>query len=254
MSYTSEHHRMRPVLDLARALDIAGNPDPAALYEAGSGGFQVWCTPQDHPRGWEDIRMQAGAFSKPCEYVGSVHWKWEDEAIVAVQIETCAYALMDQKPDEYGSHLEPADGDPRATIHNRPDDLAWLAEKVAWLFEKAGIPLPPLVHEPLPENDPPAFQLAHYLSEGDEYVVIVSPDSDPQDFCRPGYQLFQTLPIWNADDFPTDMPLRPDEGQAEPAIEPDEGPLVEQYENATRLGDDGWLEAAFEDSISGWEE
>ena len=41
---------------------------------------------------------------------------------------------------------------------------------------------------------------------------------------------------------------------AEPAIEPDEGPLVEQYENATRLGDDGWLEAAFEDSISGWEE
>jgi hypothetical protein len=33
--------------------------------------------------------------------------------------------------------------------------------------------------------------------------------------------------------------------------EPDEGPLVEQYENAARLDDD-WLESAFEDRISGW--
>ena len=35
-------------------------------------------------------------------------------------------------------------------------------------------------------------------------------------------------------------------------IEPDEGPLVEQYENSSRLHDDDWLEAAYEDSISGW--
>jgi len=254
MTFIYAHDYMRPVLELTRALDIASNPDPSALFEAGSGGFQVWCTPQDHPQGWEDIQMQSGAFSKPCEYVGSVHWKWQDEEIVAVQIETCAYALMDQKPEEYSPPLEPAAGDPRATIYNRPDDLAWLAEKVTWLFGQTAVPLLPLVHDPLPESDPPAFLLAHYLSEEEEYVVIVSPGADPQDFCRPGYQLFQTLPIWNAGDFPLDLPLRPDEEQPEPDLEPDEGPLVEQYENAARLGDDNWLEAAFEDSISGWEE
>jgi len=29
---------------------------------------------------------------------------------------------------------------------------------------------------------------------------------------------------------------------------------VEIYENATRLHDDDWLEASFEDQISGWQE
>ena len=32
-----------------------------------------------------------------------------------------------------------------------------------------------------------------------------------------------------------------------PDTEDGEGPLVEQYENAARLGDDGWLESAYED-------
>ena len=61
---------MKPVLDLARQLDIATNPHPRAIFEAGNGGFQVWCTPQDHPQGWNGISMIPGAFSKPCEYVG----------------------------------------------------------------------------------------------------------------------------------------------------------------------------------------
>jgi hypothetical protein len=29
---------------------------------------------------------------------------------------------------------------------------------------------------------------------------------------------------------------------------------VEQYENAARLGDDNWLDYAYEDRISGWDE
>jgi hypothetical protein len=54
------------VLDLARQLDIATNPHPSAIFEAGNGGFQVWRTPQ----GRNGISMIPGAFSKPCEYVG----------------------------------------------------------------------------------------------------------------------------------------------------------------------------------------
>jgi len=32
MSYTTEHERMKPVLDLARKLDIATNPAPEAVF------------------------------------------------------------------------------------------------------------------------------------------------------------------------------------------------------------------------------
>jgi hypothetical protein len=133
MSYHSEHKRIKPVLDQARQLDIATNPDPTALYEAGNAGFQIWCTPDDHPQGWDDIQMNAGAFSKPCEYVGSVHWKWQGEQIVALEISTTAYALADQKPGKHN----------RQTITNREADITWLLDKIAWLFEKAGVALPP---------------------------------------------------------------------------------------------------------------
>jgi hypothetical protein len=87
MSYHTEHKRIKPVLDLARQLNIATNPHPGAIFEAGSGGFQVWCTPQDHSQGWNGISMIPSGFSKPCEYVGSVHWIWNDDQIIGLQIE-----------------------------------------------------------------------------------------------------------------------------------------------------------------------
>ena len=50
MNYESEHHRMQPVLVVLRKLDVATNPAPEALYEAGAAGFQLWCTPRIIPR------------------------------------------------------------------------------------------------------------------------------------------------------------------------------------------------------------
>ncbi|MFZ5903193.1 MAG: hypothetical protein ACOYZ8_06560 [Chloroflexota bacterium] len=254
MSHYSEHQHIKPVLDLARKLDIATNPGLNAIFEAGNGGFQVWCTPWDHPAGWSGIVMIPGAFSKPCEYVGSVHWKWADETIVALEIETTAYALADQKPEEYCSLQNAPVDSRRRTIFNRDADIEWLKEKVAWLFTEAGVPLPSFKYEQaaLPEIGP--YILAHYVSDADEYVVIVSPELNPQEFCKPGYTVARTLEIWRAGEFPADVPLRPNYEYQEADTEPDEGPLVEQYENASRLGDDGWLEAAFEDRISGWSE
>lgn len=150
MTFHSEHLRLKPALDLARQLDIATNPHPQAIFEAGNGGFQVWCTPDDQPQGWSGIKMNSGAFSKPCEYAGSAHWKWEDEIIVALEIETTAYALADQKPDVYRNQ--------RAII-NRAADIEWLKQKIAWLFEKAGVQLLPFEVEQsesaarLPDDD-----------------------------------------------------------------------------------------------------
>ena len=127
MSYTSEHRRMKPVLDLARRLDIATNPEPGAIFEAGTAGFQIWATPQDRPRGWDGVVMTAGAFSKPCEYVASVSWGWEDETISHLRLSTDAYALG-------GSH-------------NHPADLAWAKRKIRWLFKQAGVECPPILVE-----------------------------------------------------------------------------------------------------------
>ena len=265
MSYQSEHQRMKPVLDLASQLDIATNPNPQAIFEAGNGGFQVWCIPQERPQGWSGITMNTGAFSKPCEYVGSVVWKWDDDKIVALAIETTAYALADQKPDEYCNLMDIPQGINRRTIHNRDADIehlhcirsavqVWLKEKVTWLFAEAGVPLPPFEYEQAALSDIRPYLLAHYVSDENEYVVIVSPGVSTEEFCRPGYELARTLEIWNAGDFPADVILRPDHEFHEMDTEPDEGPLVEQYENAARLRDDNWLESRFEDQISGWGE
>ncbi len=255
MSHHSEHMRIKPVLDLARQLDIATNPEPLAIFESASAGFQVWCTPEDHPKGWDDIQMVPGSFSKPCEYVGSVNWQWEDSQIVGLEIETSAYALAEQKPDLFCDLNEIPRDDHRRTIFNRDADIEWLQEKVSWLFAEAGVPLPPFIYEQAPLSQIGPYILAHYIaSDGDEYVVLVSPELDPQEFCQPGYTLTDTLEVWGAGEFPADVPLIPDYDELEPDIEPDEGPLVEEYENASRLGDDNWMESAYEDGVSGWEE
>ena len=253
MSYYSEHKRLKPILDRARQLDIATNPDPRAIFEAGNSGFQVWCIPQDHPQGWNGISMNRGAFSKPSEYVGSVHWKWDADKIVALQLEATAYALVDQKPGDFTQSRIISSGDSHRTIYNREEDIAWLKEKVHWLFAETGVPLMPIEYDPEPLWEPHPHILAHYASQADEYVVIVSPEFDPREFCKPGYEILHELAIWRAGDFPGDVVLRPGRNLLEAEVEQDEGLLVEQYQNASRLGDDGWLEAAFEDQISGWD-
>ena len=132
MTYAMEHNRMKPVLDLTRRLDIATNPEPEAIFEAGTAGFQIWCTPDDHPKGWEGIVMTAGAFSKPCEYVASVSWGWEDEPESSLAI---SYLLL--STDAYALECR---GSKRT--HNRPADLAWAKRKVRWLFKQAGVDCP----------------------------------------------------------------------------------------------------------------
>ena len=247
MSYQSEHQSMKAVLDLLRQLDIATNPHPSAIFEAGNGGFQVWCTPQDHPQGWQGISMIPATFSKPCEYVGSVHWQWNDEKIIGLQIETSAYALAEQKPHEYCNLKEIPNGFNRQTIFNRNTDIDWLKEKVTWLFETAGVPLPPFEYEQTSRSDLGRYLLAYYEAANDEYVVIVSPSYDPQQFCRAGYQLICTLEIGNATDFRTNAILRPDHESLEAILDPSRTPLVEHSQKIETPGEDEWLESAYEE-------
>lgn len=141
-SYSSEHRRMKPVLDQARRLDVGSNPGPEALYEAGSAGFQIWCIPTDNPGGqWHEVQMFPGAFPKAAEYVASVHWKWSDETIVGLELSTCAYALADHFPETFSeSPIAARLG--KQSIRNRPDDLNWAEAKIQALFEQAGVRMP----------------------------------------------------------------------------------------------------------------
>jgi len=251
MSYHSEHQRMKPVLDMARQLDIATNPHPSAIFEAGNGGFQVWCTLEDHPQGWNGISMIPGAISKPCEYVGSVHWKWDNDKIEALTIETTAYALAEQKPDEYRTLKEIPEGFNRRTICNRDADIEWLKEKATWLFATASVPLPPFEYEQTSLSDLRPYLLAYYEAANDEYVVIVSPLSDPKQFCQAGYQLVCTLEIGNATVYPTDVILRPDQEHLDAMIERKPAPVLGQAQTVSHAREDDWLESAFEDAVSG---
>ena len=129
---------MNAVLNKARELNIANNTAPEAIFEARmvslqvTDGFQIWCTPKDHPQGWDDVPMKSGAFSKPCAYVASVFWYWENEEIPHLGISTDAYALSLHHGKESFAY------------HNRPADIAWAKRKIRWLFTQAGVRMPPI--------------------------------------------------------------------------------------------------------------
>ena len=143
MSYTTEHRRLAPVLAKARQLDIATNPMPEALFEALTAGFNLWCTPENHPQGWDGIPLIAGAFAKSCGFVGTATWEWEDKYIVAISLGTDAYDLADHRPETFARKT----GKDWIGIHNRPEDLQWAEEKVHWLFAQAGVLCPGIMIE-----------------------------------------------------------------------------------------------------------
>ena len=145
-SFSSEHRRFKPVLEMARKLDIGTNPSPEALFEAGTAGFQIWCTPADYPQGWEQVvtKMFPGAFAKDCAYVASVHWRWEGEAIVGLNLSTAAYALADTLNDRFTDSETRCSVNGKQTIYNRPEDLAWARKHIQHLFRLAGVPTPPI--------------------------------------------------------------------------------------------------------------
>ena len=148
-SYSSEHRRMKPVLEAARRLDIASNPAPEALFEVGCAGFQIWCTPAEHPDGWEAVAstMFPGAFAKACEFVASVHWHWDDTTIVGLNLSTAAYALADTLNEHFTDSETRRDFRGKQTIYNRAEDLAWAEKHIHRLFKLAGVPTPSIYVE-----------------------------------------------------------------------------------------------------------
>ena len=137
--YALGQQSMAPLLEAAREFDITTNPHPAALFEAGPGGVQIWCTPADNPGfPWNQVEMAAGAFAKPCAFVGSTRWQCSREKhpmVVNIVLTTIAYTLAAENLVE---------GD---DIFNQPDDIAWAKQKLHWLWEVSDATgdMPPIV-------------------------------------------------------------------------------------------------------------
>jgi len=133
---------MKPLLETARLFDIATNTAAAALFDAGSGGFSIWCTPEDHPGdAWKKLagREKAflqGAFSKPCEYVASVTWIWGAKGVLkGIGLKTTATALVEHGLID------------RDKAVNRPEDLTWARSQIQWLWQASTAPgpMPPII-------------------------------------------------------------------------------------------------------------
>lgn len=133
---TDNRQVIRTMVQFVTSLDIAYNPEPAALFDPLLQGFNLYCIPSDHPGGdWEKIKdkMIAGAFSKRCAFVGTAFYDWQADKI---DLSTDAYALRDYLP-EYRAR--------GSSIHNRQDDIKWAIDKVKWVFEQIGIKCPDIL-------------------------------------------------------------------------------------------------------------
>jgi len=130
---------MKPLLEAARLFDIASNTAAVALFspESASGGFSIWCTPEDNPGGaWKKLAGREkgflkAAFSKPCKYVASVTWVWGMKGVLkGIGLKTVATALVEQ------GLIDPDDA------VNRPGDLTWARNKIQWLWQASTAPGP----------------------------------------------------------------------------------------------------------------
>src|SRR5581483_3521744 len=63
------------------------------LFDARSGCVNVWCSPDDKPDCW-DIPITKGGLHYPREYVGGIHWEWDEKTDkFSIFIEAVPYNL-----------------------------------------------------------------------------------------------------------------------------------------------------------------
>lgn len=129
--------RLRPVMQIARRLDVYNNPGSQACYIPGQSGFQIAATPDDHPAGWERVKITAPTTGqcRPYTLVAVVEFEMRDDEITHLLLTTAAEALreLDQR------YLIQRDA---GAYVNRPADLLWARQKTNWLFHVAGVPMP----------------------------------------------------------------------------------------------------------------
>jgi hypothetical protein len=121
--------------------DVTRQPGPVSRFSYDFSSIGIWCLPHNHPGGlWDSFDFARGPHGpynpSRAEDVGIAYplLDADGRTIIEFTIQTRAYALRNQD-------LIPDDA-----MKNRPEDLRWTVEQLAWLWEQAfpGTPLPPI--------------------------------------------------------------------------------------------------------------
>jgi hypothetical protein len=141
---TNEHppHASRDHLKtVTDQYDVTRQPGPLSRFSYDFGSIHIWCLPHNHPGGvWDSFNFYKDPDNpnnpSRAKGLGDAYpiLDADGATITAFVIKTKALPLNNQ-------NLLPDDA-----LLNRPDDVRWAAEQLAWLWEQAfpGTPLPPV--------------------------------------------------------------------------------------------------------------
>jgi hypothetical protein len=142
MSHEPPLHASRDQLKrTAERYHVTRQPGPLSRFSYPFATLSIRCLPHNHPGGlWDSFDFARGphgpANVSRAEDVATVYpiLNADTDTIVSFVIQTKATALSTQ-------NLLPRDA-----ILNRPEDVRWAVEQLAWLWEQAfpGTPLPPV--------------------------------------------------------------------------------------------------------------
>jgi hypothetical protein len=163
---------------------VMRQPGPLSRFTYTFSSIGIWCLPHNHPGGlWDSFNFYKKS-DKPnnpsrAEGLGDAYpiLDADERTITSFVIQTEAHPLSNQ-------NLLPRDA-----ILNRPDDLRWAVEQLAWLWEQAfpGTPLPPVSvtdwrPDPSDTEDFADWVVANAARKPGEPLSTLPPAKNPRPF------------------------------------------------------------------------
>jgi hypothetical protein len=132
---------MKHIRAVVEQYHVFRRPSSASRFSFSLSCIGVWCLPNNHPGGlWDSFEFyrypETSDNPSRAQEVGDFYpiLDADEHTIMSFIIQTKALPLKNQ-------NLLPADA-----VLNRPEDLRWAVEQLAWLWDQAfpGTPLPPV--------------------------------------------------------------------------------------------------------------
>lgn len=121
-------YEWRHLLQTSYALDL----NKGGIYDGRGGCINVWCAPEDKPQDWR-WEITKAALNYPREFVGTITPIWDEgvKHMIGFKILSFNYCLY-RELKRLNPPLAPAKL--RERCKNRPDEIAWIQQKLAELF------------------------------------------------------------------------------------------------------------------------
>lgn len=121
-------YEWQALLQKSHDLDL----NKGGVYDGRGGCINVWCAPEDKPTDWQ-WEITKAALNYPREFVGTISPIWDEEVkhVTGFTITTfnyCLYRELERMTPSFASATM------RDQCKNRPDEIAWIQQKLAELF------------------------------------------------------------------------------------------------------------------------